>query len=96
MMNIYEAHKNEGFQLIIAWSTNFASFDTWYSTTGLGTFTDYYFDDDSSVYSAWTNPLWPSNNYVPKNFLVDRDGDVRMRENVIDEATWDAYVTQLL
>jgi len=72
-----------------------AAWDAWYNTTGLGPFTNYYYDT-VGIYGAYGAQFgWTSG--TPKSVLIDRDGNGRLvAQESIAEATWRASIEQLL
>jgi hypothetical protein len=97
---MYVEHHGQGYEFVVAWfdpldDTNLLN---WHSDNGwsVGTsFTDYY-HDDYSAYTPYKDAYMPTNNYVPKNFLIDRDGYVRATDNTISAAEWEGWVEELL
>lgn len=95
-MNIYNDHSAEGYYFVVAWFDTIADFNAWPGSPGVDAFTNYYVDIDMGVYSLYKSAFMPTNNYVPKNILIDRDGWVRAAENTINEAQWNGWVEELL
>ena len=99
-MKIYQDYHSQGYEFVAAWTTamNDPDLVDWMNTNGwsVGThFTDYCVDD-GSAYTPYKDAYWSDNNFIPKNFLIDRDGYVRARANTTNEATWGPLVEELL
>ena len=58
--------------------------------------TDFYYDQDQSAYALYTDAF----GYIamPYNFLIDRDGDVRVACGPVkgNEVQWQAWIEELL
>jgi len=95
-MNIYNAHSAEGYYFVVAWFNSFTDFNGWAGSPGVDAFTNYYVDIDMSIYGLYKSAFMPDNIYVPKNILIDRDGNARATDNTIIESEWEGWVEELL
>jgi len=96
MLTILSNHSAEGYYFVCAWGQTIAAFDTWRTGKGYGKCTNYYVDSDYGIYTPWKAAFMPDNNYIPKNFLIDRDNNVRVAVNSTSQTEWNGWVQELL
>jgi hypothetical protein len=69
---------------------------TWLNAKGFGEYTDNYQDTDTAILSDYADAFGTEES-VPLNFLIDRDGNVRFWElSAINQSEWAGFIEELL